>query len=408
MMKKILLANIGNRNIQFGKHHIGKNNYYQETKEIYDNLEAFHDDISIHIIDSLVEEYSPDHIYLFVTNQDKPFFQDSYWVGKIIENIRSEKNISLVEIHHDPRHRDKSFQFFENFFDIHPEFENMEIIVSGSWWIPACKEALNFYSIIKYPQSIITDVDEISDTIYTSSIASEYLKNFHKRNLINMIQSYDYSSAYHYAQQHKVCSIKTIKTISYLLHRYNFDFHAAQWVHNEVRSLYPSFAIPDYTDEKMLLWELINSMLISMKKWEYALAIAKAYAFGDIIYYYLFELKTGIKKSNIEEIKKMWITLKQEIAHNNTKEFVQWYVLMKYLMQKFPHDFDVIKTNEIWNKLFWLKNIRNESYIAHWFGSVNKEDIQQIIIILSEYKQDMFPDSFDIFDTLNIIITESI
>ena len=96
----------------------------------------------------------------------------------IIQYLLKDKyEVELIEKKDDPRNREKAFLFVEEFFYQHQDFEDKNIIVSGSGGIPAMKEALNFYAIVKNPNAMILDVDENSSAIFHSEIQKEYLKN---------------------------------------------------------------------------------------------------------------------------------------------------------------------------------------------------------------------------------------
>ena len=196
----VLLANVGNRNFKYGQAFISKDiekndNFFEQTKLIYEDFENEVCNIQLNILDVLISEYEPKIVYLFVTNQPKPFRQDTYYAGLIIQKLLEQKNIQtyLVEFHNDPRDRDATFSFFENFFITNPQFRDDQIIVSGSGGVPAMKEALNFYAVATLQSPNIVDVDENTHTIMQSNIAQSYLKKFQEETLFSFFDHHNYS-----------------------------------------------------------------------------------------------------------------------------------------------------------------------------------------------------------------------
>ena len=195
-----LLANVGNRNLKYGQAFISKDiekndNFFEQTKLIYEDFENEIANIELNILDVLISSYQPKIVYLFVTNQQEPFRQDTYYAGLIIQKLLEQKNIQtyLVEFHNDPRDRDATFSFFENFFMTNPQFRDDQIIVSGSGGVPAMKEALNFYAVASLQSPKIVDVDENTHTIMQSNIAQSYLKKFQEETLFSFLDHHNYS-----------------------------------------------------------------------------------------------------------------------------------------------------------------------------------------------------------------------
>ena len=62
-------------------------------KLIYEDFENEIANIELNILDVLISSYQPKIVYLFVTNQQEPFRQDTYYAGLIIQKLLEQKNI---------------------------------------------------------------------------------------------------------------------------------------------------------------------------------------------------------------------------------------------------------------------------------------------------------------------------
>jgi hypothetical protein len=409
---KILLANIGNRNIKFWGKHIDKAKYFEHSKEIFENLdERLQDgsiDLTIEILPEILECYQDiKKLYLFVTNQNHA--QDTYRGGRIIQRLLQDKyDIELVEINHNPTIRHSCFEFVKWFLEEHKEFrkESYELIISGSWGIPAMKEALNFLGSVGY-YSTVVDVNETTRIVIPGSVTLEYMKSFQKKTLCEMITKYDYAGAVTFIKESLIYNPVFEKVCLYLSFRYNFDFENARKYHNEVKSIHKNFVYENYDDTDFLIAELLENIEISFKKWEYANVVAKWHALSEVLYFYLFEKITKIKKDDIKEIKKLWINT--EYNSTKSKEFVKWFVLMEYLIKNYKNsNAEVWFTDNITKEIFQYKEVRNNAMIAHGLGWVAKNDAENLLKNLLSYKKEMYPNNINIFNTLNKLLISKI
>lgn len=192
----ILITNLGNRNLKYCGEFIDKKGegFFEFTQMLRSEIDTEVDNLSINILDSLLNEYPIQKIYLIVTNQW--FHQDTYYEGLIIQYLLKDKyDVEIIEKKDDPRNREKAFLFIEDFFQKHRGFDWENLIVCGSGGIPAMKEALNFYAIVKNPNAIIIDVDENTGAVFHSQIQKEYLKNIEREKIRAMISRYNYAGA---------------------------------------------------------------------------------------------------------------------------------------------------------------------------------------------------------------------
>lgn len=418
-MKTILLTNTGNRNIKVNWKIIDKKyleqkktSFYEETKFLYENIKDVEKDIEINIIDKILEKYEDiSEIYMFATNQTKPFHSDTYYEAKIIEyKLKDKYKIHVIEKNDDPRVREEAFKFFENFFDKHKELSSHKLIISWSWWIPAMKEALNFYSVINFINSTIIDVDENTDAIILSKVGNEYLKNIDKKTFREMIEKYDYSWAYTFLKNSKINNIEVEKYSFYLSMRYNFDFNRANTTLQDLKSkkivTIPEFkgkstCIDEVIKEKyILLKELIQNIEITYKKWEYTMMVWKIFSLYENMIKYFFE---EAKRCSIDDCDK----LKKEKLLDKKNKYAD-ISLLKEVVEKEEKYEELFKwKNNFFTDLENLKKARNDSISAHWLKWVKKEDVEKFNEILSKAK-DYFWIKINIYDELNIELLDKL
>ena len=399
----VLLANVGNRNFKYGQAFISKDiekndNFFEQTKLIYEDFENEVCNIQLNILDVLISEYQPKIVYLFVTNQPKPFRQDTYYAGLIIQKLLGQKNIQtyLVEFHNDPRDRDATFSFFENFFMTNPQFRDDQIIVSGSGGVPAMKEALNFYAVATLQSPKIVDVDENTQTIMQSNIAQSYLKKFQEETLFSFFDHHNYSWAYLYLKS-PACLISTVvleRKLMYLEAKYNFDFAKANRYIDEhqpgfelLQMINPSATLDKYLyQKKQNLIYLLDNLEITYKKWEYTSLLGKLYAFKENFARWRVEEIIQSKSENLNQIEadRIIATYSQYFdlekpkvpqRKNNAWEQRKYYLNI--------NDITIPDTvfQSLLEKLKSLHWLRNTSIMAHGFMGIGKEGLDQVQIL---------------------------
>lgn len=315
---KILLANIGNRNLKYHGNFIGKDlrqndHFFEETKLIYENYEAEKAFLQINILDVLVHHHPVDKIYLFLTHQPSPFHQDTYYAGLLVQKLFQEQGIEveILEYSDDPRDRDSAFSFFENFFIQHKELLKSEVYVSGSGGVPAMKEALNFYAVASLRDPHIVDVDENTHQILYSHVAQNYLKNFQKEVLLSLVEQHDYSGICSFLDTSSclLSSRQLWKDCSYLHYKYNFNFVEANTFARADHSAFHVLPLLNWNQElpvllktkERYLVEFFDNLEIAYKRGEYAALLGKVFALKENIIRYFAEKKLGKKTDHLTE-----------------------------------------------------------------------------------------------------------
>lgn len=431
-MKNILLANIWNRNIKYNWNFIEKidNWFFDFTKMLYEDIENKKLNIKINIIDSILKNYNIEIIYLFATNQWH--HQDTYYEAKIIEYLLKDKyNIIIIEKKDDPRKRDIAFKFFEDFFNEN-DFSEDNLIISWSWWVPAMKEALNFYSVIKYKNSKILDVDENNWDIFDSSVDKEYLKNIQKNTLYKMINSFDYNWALIFLWDSLIKSFELEQALKYVIYRFNFNFEQANNIYETIKNndklkFIEKIDNNDYKKiekslkkDDIMIKELIDNIEISYNKWEYSMVLWKIFRLNEAINRYFFEMnfKISTKKVNWKfEDFENFINNSEDIKIFCNNFINNWVIWLRYdspntkILSEINKNF--IKNDELyseWKKIDWwvnnLSNIRNNSIMAHWWKWAKKEDIKWLIQKLNNFKECKYWNTVNIFENINKNILE--
>jgi hypothetical protein len=205
-------------------------------------------------------------IYLFVTNQGHN--QDTFYIAKILECLLKDeyKIVIKEERDFDPRERKKVFKFYEDFYKQNEkELSENKVLICGSGGIPAMKDAMIFYGVTNLPEVTIFDVDEKEGNVFESNVEQEYLKNFDKKVLTEMIEKFDYSGAYNFIENSKFKANIDIKNhILYLSKRYNFDLEKANNLSKNIKSKIVKKI--DIENNDLLLLELMDNVEISYRK----------------------------------------------------------------------------------------------------------------------------------------------
>ena len=392
----ILIANIWNRNLKYWWEFIEKKDkwFFEFTEMLWDNFEEEKENLSVNIINTILSEYNINKIYLIVTNQW--FHQDTYFEWLIIKKLLWDKyDVKLIEKKDDPRNRENAFLFIENFFDENISW-NDNIIISWSGWIPAMKEALNFYAVMKNQSPIILDVDESTEKVFSSMVQNEYLKNMDKEKIRWMIENFNYAWALYILNWSRINNSDFRKCLEYAKNR--FDFLFEKTCECKISSLYE---LPNENSLENQIKELLQNIEISYLKADYAVMVAKLYSLIEWILHYIFESITNKSFSDIDYCKSIWLISNSYWDDENEK-------IPPFEYEKYVANYR--KVNRLSENLFniWLKyidlkkmkEIRNSSFIAHGFKWVSSEDAKNMYKIINWLKIDFWI-KWNIFKVFN-------
>ena len=319
-----LIANIWNRNLKYCWDFIEKKDkwFFEYTQILWNEYENEKDNLSVNILNSILDKYPIKKIYLIVTNQW--FHQDTYYEWLIIkEKLRDKYDVELIEKKDDPRNREKAFVFIEDFFDDNLSRDD-DVIISWSGWVPAMKEALNFYAVMKIQNPIILDVDENSESVFSSQVQNEYLKNVDKEKIRWMIENYNYAWALYLLDHSRIKDTDLKKSIEYAKNR--FDFLFDKCVDCTVSTISP---LPQKDNLLEQIKELLQNIEVSYNRADYATMVAKLYSLLEWICHYIFEEISGWRYNDIEFCKSQWLKVtewdEEKISNSEYEKYIWNY-----------------------------------------------------------------------------------
>lgn len=396
----ILLANIGNRNLKYNGEFIGKDlkkndNFFEETKLIYENYETEKSALELNILDVFLQECPEvQKVCLFLTHQPTPFRQDTYYAGLIIRNLLQDrgKEVQIYEYQQDPRDRDASFSFFEAFFLSHQELLDEEVYVSGSGGVPAMKEALNFYAVSSLKNPHIIDVDENTHTLMQSNIAQSYLKKFQKETLISFLEHHNYEGALLYLKSPAclLTSIELERKLRYLSMKYNFDLAKANSYADEQTLGFESLQMINENAEiskllnqkKQNLIYLLDTIEITYYKWEYTSLLGKLYSLKENFARWKVETLIWEKSTQLTQDQAQSLANQYSAYFNTDKPIIPHRKEHKrdeqlYFLSVNEWNIPDIDFQNLLESLRKLNELRNSSIMAHGFSGISKGELDK-------------------------------
>lgn len=388
----ILITNLGNRNLKYCGEYIEKKEggFFEFTQMLWSEIDTEVDNLSINILGSLLNEYPIQKIYLIVTNQW--FHQDTYYEGLIIQYLLKDKyDVEIIEKKDDPRNREKAFLFIEDFFQKHRGFDWENLIVCGSGGIPAMKEALNFYAIVKNPNAIIIDVDENSGAIFHSEVQKEYLKNIEREKIRSMISRYNYAGAKAFLETSYLRDKDLLKKITYCADRFEFLF---------ADSPDPKFP-PNPSTKEELIWELLCNIQVSYWRSDHSVAIAKLYALYEALVEEVFVSLLPFDSQDREKMGKLNISIKENAQG---EKYVEIKDMLNYINSNYNKLTERNKNlKKSFDHLSERKYIRNQSFIAHtlkWVTKSGAKELYDIVQDILKFYQE-WEKKKNVFDLIN-------
>ena len=391
-----LIANIWNRNLKYCWDFIEKKDkwFFEYTQILWNEYENEKDSLSVNILNSILDKYPIKKIYLIVTNQW--FHQDTYYEWLIIkEKLRDKYDVELIEKKDDPRNREKAFVFIEDFFDDNLSRDD-NVIISWSGWVPAMKEALNFYAVMKIQNPIILDVDENSESVFSSQVQNEYLKNVDKEKIRWMIENYNYAWALYLLDHSRIKDTDLKKSIEYAKNR--FDFLFDKCVDCTVSTISP---LPQKDNLLEQIKELLQNIEVSYNRADYATMVAKLYSLLEWICHYIFEEISGWRYNDIEFCKSQWLKVTEWDEEKISNSEYEKYIWNYKKNNRLPDD--TFRLWETYRDLKNLKEIRNSSFIAHGFDGINSNEAREMNKKISEIKS-LFGIKDNIYNQINTVL----
>ncbi|MHA1794797.1 MAG: hypothetical protein ACTSUK_01695, partial [Promethearchaeota archaeon] len=199
----ILIANVGNRDVQKNGSLLNRNNLRQASLEILNNFNKEEASLSYPILEPYFREFGKElnHVYLFATNQEDTRYNNSdtlHVAGilkKIIEKNHPHVRVNVVEYPNNPTDHERIFRFFTDYFTQKNSILNQEDtkIISLSGGTPQMNGALYIILSLLYPKNIeFYNVDRgtLNPVNHELTIRKVFLKN----TCLELLKGYNYSS----------------------------------------------------------------------------------------------------------------------------------------------------------------------------------------------------------------------
>ncbi|MBD3215527.1 MAG: hypothetical protein GF311_23155 [Candidatus Lokiarchaeota archaeon] len=288
----ILIANVGNRDVQFGGKEIEKHTLRKRSKDLLEVYSKVKEKLSFPILSPYFKPHITEDltkVYLFVTNQEDQRYRkgDTKHFGHILEKWIEETygiEVNVIDYANDPTNYQILYTFYsETFTQQRNLFEQeKEILASLSGGTPQMNNALYVILSSLYPKKVefySVDQGELIPVDHEATINKIFIQKA-SRELLNIFQ---YQSIIQILDEYSIPrKQKVVHLLEYAHHRKNFDFEEAQNAYdrfiNEIsRSQIPHyhyFDLPDFKDPVNLIEELFYNIEMNYKTQNYLMVIA--------------------------------------------------------------------------------------------------------------------------------------
>jgi hypothetical protein len=150
-----------------------------------------------------------------------------------------------------------------------------------------------------------------------------------------------------------------------------------------------------------MIIELFDNVEITFEKWEYTMILWKTFSLQENIIRYLFEKSYKINTENdFDVLEKLWFEIKQS---KKFEKYIEIYKLEEKLNQDYSNwNIEFQEFKKFNDKVLKpLKEVRNNSIVAHWFWWIERVIIENIVNDIKKFKQDFFWIKTNIFYELN-------
>lgn len=208
MNKKVILVNLGNRNLKY-KNKGYKNDFIPVesfrsiSKSILDNFEYNKEDLELNILSPILTKFSNAEVILFGTNQGENNNQDTIYEAQIIKRLITESfpeiqiRIEILE-NINPSSEDDLIPYYTNFVKKnYNNFKDRELIYFDSGGTPQQKSSLRAVLEFYIPNNKLNQfygANKDGTTVLKklTRTQSEELKQ--KRQIKNLLLTYNYSA----------------------------------------------------------------------------------------------------------------------------------------------------------------------------------------------------------------------
>lgn len=433
MSQKILIANIGNRNLNVSddnqqwvdiEEYIKKKeltNYLMHNnllKRKVSNIRKFSEDLLLQnfeidfrlniLTNDVIESESPAAVLLFSTLQSSSNhnYQDTYYCGELVKNLL-EKKFSIpiynFKIDANPSSEDEIFPFYAKYFrevksNFSPDLEFCFIDAGGTSQMKAViKTLLEFYF-----QSKVRIIYQSIGKIVADVPKRDYRKQYAFLKLSeNFIDEFNYDAAIkivsNLPKEDRGQIDTLLKHLDLCYKRMNFDYQNARslYINNAaIEPFFKAYLLKEPIANPVILSEFNNMAChdileiasivdLHFKNRNFTLGVATYYRLIEEIGQSYIEIKENLDFENIDKNIRTAIArqIKTELGTNFSKVNNEWNVPLLIasmsLNKKFPHAqrlADIIKPSisGINNTYNGLNILRNQCYLAHKNQAITK------------------------------------
>ena len=438
-MKSILIANIGNSDL--GKDNkpffdLRKNEIYARSKEMLENKDftGLEPIILKPIIRKIKENSTLDKIYLFATEQESHYSQDTIYIAQIIKELLKDENIEIIKITDNPSNHDLMFEFYEHELSkIKDLVDNYYISITGG--TPAENISLLLKGLLKFGNKIRVIYKSInSNEAFEFKIGETIGKILLKREMEILEKKHLYIAAANLGEKYDLLKSSEIKKLKAKEYRLLFDFDKSFELMNEIKDGFAGKEKDEILKEIEILesfkevkgaelndeyftryLNLINELYENMKvKWEqgaYVDFVGRLFRFEEAVLRFVFEKETKITTDKIKgkyEAFSLYLTKNEDLFYYLCKEKVDLVKITpnrKTLRKILEFEVKYKKSENgaifgFFNKINEpegdsLAGLRNKSILAHGFAGISETTIKE------KYKGDIMEDLEKIVKILN-------
>jgi hypothetical protein len=418
-MKKILITNIGNRNILYKNQIIENTVFRVETERIWQNFDSEKQLITIQIIPNHIDSET-EKIILVSTSQENPAynFQDTLFEGKILKLLlETSYNIPVMieNFEGNPTDENQIFPFYSQLLHklIH-EKKDIQVVFNDAGGTPqmklAAKELLAYYLLNEQYKIVYSDQNDekreiqrlFKNKYLLLKIAQNFVNEFNYHAAFKIIEQIDSGAGI--TDNLKIQVWLASKRINFELKEIELVLQKNNSLNRPQRKLYepvitknaPKNSIgfePFNSHSRLSIFEIASICQLYFHSLNYTLGIATYYRFCEEFFQRYarnasrYDLTRGGERSRfLDENNDELARALNELIPG--REFYKTYGLPALMLFAWINGSDEIKkitalfmqTISLFrqNQFEGIDLLRNQCFLAHKNNSVTEEMIQRI------------------------------
>ncbi len=451
-MEKILISNIGNRNITFKGEILNNVTFRKETERIWNDFPQEKEHLFIQIIPNHINA-DTQKIILISTNQDNPAYnnQDTIYEGKILKVLLEEQfkiPVVIETFKGNPTNENEIFPFYADFFrKIIFDTNKTQLIFNDAGGTPqmklVVKELLGYYLPPDRYKIVYSDQKDIKrkvERIYKNKYvllktAQQFVKEYNYSAALRVLQQIPYEAG---------VTSNLVKLITIASKRLNFETKEVMKMikddaefQKSFKSIFSHFnhktppgdAIPfqqfkrDFT---LSIFELASICQLYFNTGNYTLGVATYYRLAEEIFHKFAHSFGKYKLSNLKERERFLDENLEALQEAFTEFYSKQEIRANYglpvlaLYSWLHGDAEVKNVSRLFMKTISLFRenpskgidlLRNQCFLAHKNNAVNEDMVNKTEpLFLNEILPDIFkclnmPEE-NIYDVMNRLINK--